>query len=141
MFNPVPFLALGAVAIGYFGAIDHTDRQFAEQPAPSIAAFTAAPNLSVQDFVARLPETVQDPHCDTVQAITAALHQDFAETKQASWSNSGTKDMELWASDLMGTWTLVHVESDAMACIVASGFGWSEGMTAQDVLQSAPVSS
>ncbi|NEX48124.1 hypothetical protein [Pseudotabrizicola algicola] len=139
MFNPLPLLALGAVAIGYFGAIDRTNRAFDAAQISPVAAFPATPGLSVHDFVAKLPQTVQDPLCDNKDVITASLAHDFAEGFHAEWLEHQAK-VELWTSDVMGTWTLLHVGSDGLACIVGSGFGWSEGMEARDILPDNPLS-
>lgn len=140
MFNPLPFLALGAAAIGYSGAINQTDRVFESMPAPSVVAFSATPDLSVQDFVGKLPETMQDPLCEQRNVVAASLSDDFAETLEASWDRPQDINMELWTSDLMGTWTLLHVRGDGLACILSSGFGWTEGMGADDIVTDRPLS-
>lgn len=141
MFNWVPVIAMGLVGIGYSGAISALDRAEATSvPDTTIVSFSAAPNLSVHDFVGQLPGSVQDPLCDAKQTITASLQHDFAEVFESTWEQQHRVSMELWASDLMGTWTLLRVETDALACIVASGFGWSEGMDAQDILSDRPLS-
>lgn len=140
MFNPLPLLALGTVAIGYAGAIDQTDLAFDTKPNPAIAAFPAATNLSVQDYVGGIPETIEDPLCDVREAITSSLSDSFAETLERTWEHEQNVEMELWTSDLMGTWTLLRVGNDSMACIVSSGFGWEDGMAAESVVQLRPVS-
>ena len=140
MFNPLPLLALGALAVGYAGAIKETDRAFAANTSTTVAAFPAAENLSVQDFVGKLPETVQDPLCDAKATVTASLSDDFAEVFEASWSSTADVSVELWTSDLMGTWTVLHVDDAGLACIVSSGFGWEEGMAAEAILQDRPLS-
>lgn len=140
MFNPLPLLALGAVAIGYAGAVDRTDRAFDAAPDVFIASFPAVTDLSVHEFVGRLPETVQDPLCDAKETITASLADDFAETLESTWLQEQTVSMELWASDLMGTWTLLRTGDDGLTCILSSGFGWSEGMTVESIVQNRPVS-
>ena len=140
MFNPLPFLALSAVALGYSGAMDRVEANFQADPAPAVTGFAAASNLSVQDFAASLPESLQDPLCDARDLITEDLSQDFAETLEASWAQDQDVTIEVWTSDLMGTWTVLHVENAGLACILSSGFGWTDGMTAQDVLRDQPLS-
>lgn len=140
MFNPIPFVALGAIALGYSVAIEKADAAFDAAPAPVVASFAAAPGLSVHNFIGRLPETVQDPLCDAHDAVTASLTEDFEEVLETSWTQEPTITVELWTSDLMGTWTLLTVGGDDMACIVSSGFGWSEGMDAESILQDRPIS-
>lgn len=141
MFNPLPILALGAVALGYAGAIDRTAPEFDFADPISVSAFSAGQDLSVQDFVGKLPLTLQDPHCDTPPMIAASLVDDFAESRHDVWTQGVDLKMELWVSDLMGTWTLLHVGADGITCIVSSGFGWTEGMQAQDVLAVTLVTS
>lgn len=140
MFNPLPFLALSAVALGYSGAIDRVDSSFQTDPAPTVSSFAAASNLSVQTFAGSLPQSVQDPYCDAKDVIVEDLSHDFAETFEASLEQDQTVSLEVWASDLMGTWTVLHVEKDGLTCIVSSGFGWTDGMSAEDVLQDRPLS-
>ena len=142
MVNLVPLMALGLVAVGYAGAINALDH--APDPHPravaGIVAFQAGPNLSVHGFVGQLPNALQDPLCDVKQTVTSSLTDDFAETLESAWNQQHQMSMELWASDLMGTWTLLRVESDALACIVASGFGWADGMGMKDIVQDGPLS-
>ncbi|MDR7124518.1 hypothetical protein [Pseudotabrizicola sp. 4114] len=140
MFNPLPLLALGAVAVGYAGAIDRVDQSFDLTLAPTVAAYTATPDLSVHDFVGKLPESVQDPLCDTKEVITVSLTDDFAETLEGQWVQEQSVNVELWTSDLMGTWTLLQVKGDGLTCIVSSGFGWTEEMTAESIVQNRPIS-
>lgn len=138
--NPIPLLALSTVAFGYFGAINQIEPRFQSTPAPTVTGFAAAPNLSVQEYVGTVPQTLQDPLCAAKDIIAEDLHQDFAETLEASWDQNGSATMEVWTSDVMGTWTMLRVENAGLACIVASGFGWTEGMTAEDVVQIRPLS-
>lgn len=138
MFNPLPLLALGAIGLGYASAIDHVDKTF--EGAPIVEGFTASPNLSVHDFVGRLPETVQDPWCDERETVAASLSDDFAETLESEWVQEHAVKMELWASDLMGTWTLLTVAEDGLTCILSSGFGWADGMDAESLVQIRPIS-
>lgn len=140
MFNPLPMLALSAVALGYSGAIDRAESSLQVSPVASVTGFAATPDLSVQDFVASLPETMQDPLCAARDVITADLSQDFAESLEASLVQDRGVSLEVWASDIMGTWTVLHVEHEGLTCIVSSGFGWTESTTAADVLQDRPLS-
>ncbi|MDO8882773.1 MAG: hypothetical protein U0934_13040 [Pseudotabrizicola sp.] len=142
MFNPLPLLALGVVAAGYAGAVDNlrSANDLGPDANPSIVAFAAAPNLSVQGFVGQLPQSIQDPLCDDTDVLTASLADDFAETFESTWMQQQQVSMELWASELMGTWTLLQVQEDGLACIVASGFGWTDGMGVQDVVPDRPLS-
>ena len=144
MLNPLAMLALGAVAVGYAGAVDHIGRNHDAMPVNAVVAFPAAAGLSVTEFVGKLPETVQDPLCDAKATITASLADDFAEKLEAEWVPAPSVRAELWASDLMGTWTVLHTASDggpdSMVCVVSSGFGWTEGIGPEQFLQDRPLS-
>jgi hypothetical protein len=141
MFNPLPLMALGVVAFGYAGSIDRVNRSFDSLPEPDITVFAPATNLSIHDYIGRLPETVQDPLCEPKSAMTASLGDDFAETHQISWQDSEPVSLELWASDLMGTWTVLSIHQNGLACVSASGFGWEAGMNVTDVMPTVAASS
>ena len=131
MINLLPFLALGAVAIGFASAMDRAEKI----PEPEqVQFFSAASNPSIDDFVGRIPQTVQDPLCDAEQAIKSQISEDFAESRKGTLPKAGIVRTEVWASDLMGTWTLITINDDRLACITASGFGWTSGMTLSNLL-------
>ncbi|MDM7459743.1 MAG: hypothetical protein P3W94_010450, partial [Paracoccus sp. (in: a-proteobacteria)] len=50
------------------------------------------------------------------------LRHDFAEEVVLTAGAEGT---EIWASELLGTWTVVAPRLDDTSCIVASGIGFS----------------
>lgn len=141
MLNSISLIALGAVAIVYAGATEQTGQHFENQPAPSVVSFDASPNHSVQDFVASLPQTVQDPLCGTKEQIASTLSDDFAESVLTVVRSDNGQMHEVWTSDLMGTWTLLDVTDRDLACIVQSGYGWTDGMTARDIVKPIPPSS
>jgi hypothetical protein len=141
MLNSIPLIALGAFAAVYAGAVAQDDQQVQAQPAASIVSFDATSSLSVQDFVASLPQGVQDPLCATKNQIAATLSHDFAESVLTVVRGDNGQMYEVWTSDLMGTWTLLDVTQPDLVCIVQSGYGWSAGMTARDIVKPAPLSS
>lgn len=141
MLNTISFVALGAIAIAYAGATNHIDQTFETMPAPSIVSFDASPNHSVQDFVSGLPQTVQDPLCGAKAQIATTLSEDFAESVLTVVRGDNGQMHEVWTSDLMGTWTLLDVTDGDLACIVQSGYGWTAGMTARDIVKPDPASS
>lgn len=67
------------------------------------------------------------PYCAADSEIHQTLQQDFNETPVPGDGHAAT---ELWASDQMGTWTLVVPRKDDTSCIIASGIGYD---TARDV--------
>ena len=141
MLNSLPLVALGAVAIVYAGAMAQADQHFDSLAAPSIVSFDSSSDLSVQDFVAALPQSVDDPLCGQKDQITATLSDDFAESVLSVVQGDAGQTHEIWTSDLMGTWTVLDVTDAATTCIVQSGYGWEKGMTARDILKPTPLSS
>lgn len=134
-------LALAAVAaIGglvlpaslAFSAIDFHADERAGAPVPRVwAAIAGADTPSVISMVSRQEAqgatdqlTPDEPYCDQSKTLTRTLAEDFAErlVQTRSKSPAGT---ELWGSDLMGTWTLVYQRQDGVACVIASGTGYS----------------
>lgn len=135
----LPMLALSAVAVGYFGAIGHTNEYFDTRPVAELTSYPASSNLSVNDIMERPAQTANQPFCDQTAEVTATLASDFAESEQSAWVEGKDMALQLWGSDMMGTWTLLHVGQDGIACVVSSGTGWSEGVTHQDILAMADI--
>lgn len=133
--NVLPMIALSTLAAGYFGAIDRVDQYFDTKADVELTAYAASPDLAVHDFMARAPQSVDQPFCDEVAKLTQTLALDFAEAKQDAWVQGQDMAMQLWASDVMGTWTVVHVGADQIACVVSSGTGWQQGAETADILQ------
>ncbi len=132
--NVLPMLALSAVAAGYFGAVDIADKYINTQPQAALTSYPASPHLTVHDLMERAPQSVDQPFCDQTAKVAETLAHDFAETEQNNWVQGGDMKLQLWGSEVMGTWTLLHVGNDDIACVVSSGTGWAEGMVPDDVL-------
>ena len=81
-------------------------------------------------------EGLDQPFCDAHVAMSIGLARDFGETRQTLPSVEA-QAIELWASEAFGTWTLIEVDGDRIACVTASGFGWTATSEAADLLQLA----
>ena len=130
--NPVPFLGLALIASGYAAATDSLDRWFAAQPEPQIAAYSAVqdgPAPSVYDMLNHGAEPYDRPHCAAHATLAASLTADFNEVQVASRTSGSGLVMQIFASEEMGTWTVVHAGADGVSCVVASGTGWMPGAT------------
>ncbi len=77
--------------------------------------------LSLAALVACTPATAQ-MSCAPHDRIVAGLEQRYGEVRQGAGLRLGEM-IELWASP-EGTWTLVAVRADGLACIVADGTDW-----------------
>ncbi len=135
----LPIIALSTVALGFFGGVDRTDRLFEAQPKPQLTSYAAGAELSVTDMMERAPQSVDQPFCDQSEKVGATLAHDFAEDRKDTWTEGKDMVLQLWGSEIMGTWTLLHVGQDDIACVVSSGTGWSGDSTPADVMAMTDV--
>ena len=93
------------------------------------SAIAGSDTASVIEMAAALPAGAMGeadaPYCDADPQIARTLAHDFGESLIDGSSFDG-KQAQLWASPVMGTWTLVLARADATSCIVASGIGFSD---------------
>ncbi len=135
--NPLPFLGLAAIASIYFAASDRLDARFAVLPQPEIMAYGAGGDASVYDMMSGDAQAMDQPHCEPDTTMAQNLSHDFAEEPVQVRTTGEGLEMELWASDLMGTWTVVHRGNDGISCIVSSGIGWTDATTPAKVFETA----
>ena len=95
------------------------------------------PTPSVYDVLGHLQLSEAETYCDVHQVLTQGLTDDFAETLQAEKTSSEGLKIELWTSDVMGTWTALHHGSDGISCVIASGVDWSAAIDANDLIRIA----
>ncbi|MFN3526164.1 MAG: hypothetical protein ACK4YU_08730 [Paracoccus sp. (in: a-proteobacteria)] len=110
----------------------------ADQPVQSWSAMAGVEVAALLDQVDDLPlsEVAIDdqPYCAVDDEIAHTLNHDFAEQPVLTAGLGGT---ELWASELMGTWTLVAPRDDDTSCIIASGIGYHDERDAEVYYSSA----
>ena len=94
-------------------------------------------DLSVFDTITEIGEAQSPdvPFCDRRGDLLSVLDHDFAESPRAQRPLGEARSVELWASDIMGTWTAVYTRADGVACVVSSGIGWERGHDAIALLQ------
>ena len=66
------------------------------------------------------------PHCAARDSVVASLQDRYAERHIASGLQSDTGLLEIWASDVDGSWTVLMTRPDGQTCVVASGTHWLE---------------
>ena len=104
----------------------------ATRPWDAVVAFVQAWPAMAGVETATLLEQAQDlptsdmavgdqPYCAADSEIHQTLQDDFNEAPVPGDGHAAT---ELWASDQMGTWTLVAPRPDDTSCIIASGIGY-----------------
>lgn len=127
MARPAPRIARSALA-GCVVALMAMPALSATRPDQPVQAWPAMAGVSVPVLLERaqtLPVSdlaVGDqPYCAADAEIHETLGQDFAESPVPGDGHAAT---ELWASDRMGTWTLVAPRADGTSCIIASGIGY-----------------
>ncbi|MES2665569.1 MAG: hypothetical protein V4712_05680 [Pseudomonadota bacterium] len=141
--NPIPFLALAAVASAYGVATDRLNQKFDTMPQPVLTSYAAqaSGDLAVYDVLSHGAEPLEQPLCQGNLELAATLTNDFAEMPVAQTLTEDGLAMQLWSSTLMGTWTLVHKGDDGMSCIVSSGTGWTTQSSPEDVFDAEILAS
>ncbi|MGP9803433.1 hypothetical protein [Paracoccus sp. NSM] len=101
-------------------------------PVESWSAMADIPAPDLRRLVENMPvsaEATQDqPYCASDDEIAFTLRHDFAEEVIVTAGAAGT---ELWASDILGTWSVVAPRADDTSCIIASGVGYSTDREAE----------
>lgn len=104
----------------------------------SVAAAAPAPFSRLVAPMEPAPDpSLTETWCDARAVVGETLRRDFAEEPRlAALTGTGLR-MEFWASDLLGSWTLVHHGQDGISCIVTSGMDWTKGADAAVLLDRA----
>ena len=138
-FTPIKTPALAIAAAAIFGtvtmAFSAIDPQHDAASAPldsmrpmdDIGGNIPYGDLSVFDAITEIGEaqSVDVPYCDHRATLLSTLDHDFAERPRLQHSLARDRSVELWASDVMGTWTAVYTRSDGVSCVISSGIGWT----------------
>lgn len=105
---------------GYTGDGRPMDDDVSDIPYGDLRAFDKINTIGV----AQSPDV---PYCDIRSKLTQTLDHDFAEKPRLEKTLSGNRSVELWASQIMGTWTAVYTRADGVSCVVSSGMNWTQG--------------
>lgn len=62
--------------------------------------------------------------CGGTEAIAAALTAEFGESRQSLGQSHNDTVIEVWASSLTGSWTILVILPTGMTCILAAGEGY-----------------
>lgn len=95
-------------------------------------ALAAAPDPRAEESL-----SLTENYCDARNVVAVTLRHDFDETPRRMQVTAEGMTMELWASEVMGTWTVVHHGGDGISCIVTSGQGWTGATDAAVMLDAA----
>jgi len=135
--TPALAVAFGAAVLGTvtvaFSSVDpkQPDPSLSEvqswRPMDDIGPDIPYGDLSVFDAIDEIgvAQSVDVPYCDVRAKLLDTLDHDFAESPQMQKPLPRERSVELWASDIMGTWTAVYTRSDGVSCVISSGIGWT----------------
>ena len=76
-------------------------------------------------------------YCDARASVGAMLQRDFAEEPRLAALTADGLVMEIWTSNTLGTWTLLHHGADGITCVVTTGRDWTAGSSAALLLEEA----
>lgn len=101
----------------------------ADRPMDDVGPDVSWGDLSVFDSISEIgaEQSPDVPYCDHRRALLDTLDHDFAEKQRVITPLEQNRSVELWASDIMGTWTAVYTRADGVACVISSGVGWEKG--------------
>lgn len=141
--NPLPILALAAVAGTYSVATHKLEQDFA---APSYVQSISYPmsnadDISVYGLVERVAPAMDTARCEAQAQMNTILTVDFEEKPIEKRIVGDGLHVELWGSTEMGTWTLIHDGSDGVACVISSGIGWTDESLPDQIFLNAPLAS
>lgn len=138
-----------ALPVGFAASMVLPDEQppkiddFAEygRPMDDHGSAIAYGDLSVFDAVEEFgaAQDVNVPYCDQRAQLVSTLKHDFAEHKKSHVPLEQGRSVELWASEIMGTWTAVYTRSDNVSCVVSSGLGWAAGQSPLALLEAEGI--
>ncbi|GGH55573.1 hypothetical protein GVY41_10445 [Frigidibacter albus] len=135
------FAALGLVVAAATLAMTAPAESFSYRLAPpseAVQRSAEAPsldNLAVLDLVTAYgdDQAYDEPYCDVRVTVTEKLSNDFEENRVSAPQERDGVFVELWASDRLGTWTMLATRTDGIACVIETGRDWA-GETGLDAL-------
>jgi hypothetical protein len=106
----------------------------------AVAVATAAPFPRLAEPATPMSAddlSLTETYCDLRATVNETLRRDFAEVPTVAALTGAGMMMELWTSDRLGTWTMVHHGTDGISCIVTTGGDWAADVDAVLLLDRA----
>ncbi len=125
--------AASALALVALATLTATATATAPLDFDALAIHTEAPITPEREKAEKA--ALQQSFCDTRGTVAQNLGDHFAEEPQARVLSLSGQEMELWASAIMGGWTVVHHGRDGISCIVATGQDWRADQDAHTLLE------
>lgn len=135
------FAALGLVVAAATLAMTAPAESFSYRltpPSDAMRSSSEVPsldNLALLDLVTAYgdDQAFDEPYCDVRVTVTEKLANGFEETRVSAPQERDGIFVELWASDRLGTWTMLATRTDGIACVIETGRDWA-GETGLDTL-------
>ncbi len=77
-------------------------------------------------LAATAPPAVAQTSCAPHDVVSARLVEQYGEEKIGAGLQSGARLFEVWRSEETGSWTILALGPDGIACVMASGFAWTD---------------
>jgi len=127
------FAGLGLVVAAATLAMTAPAESFSYRLAPpseAVQRSAEAPsleNLALLELVTAYgdDQAFDEPYCDVRVTVTEKLANDFEETRVIAPQERDGIFVELWASDRLGTWTMLATRADGIACVIETGRDWA----------------
>ncbi len=127
------FAALGLVVAAATLAMTAPAESFSYRltpPSDAMRSSSEVPsldNLTLLDLVTAYgdDQAFDEPYCDVRVTVTEKLANDFEEIRVSAPQERDGIFVELWASDRLGTWTMLATRTDGIACVIETGRDWA----------------
>lgn len=77
-------------------------------------------------LAATAPPVLAQSACGNHEAIVENLKMTYRESRIGRGLQSPTSLFEVWRSKEEGNWTILMLRPDGVACVMASGFAWTD---------------
>lgn len=75
-------------------------------------------------LAAAAPPAAAQTFCGPYETVSHSLVADFGETRIGRGLESATSLFEIWRSKDKGSWTIIRLDPNGRACVMASGSAW-----------------
>ena len=87
-------------------------------------------------LAAAAPPALAQTLCGRHEVVVENLTSIYKETVIGRGLHSSHSLFEIWRSSETGNWTIIMLRPDGIACVMASGFAWSDESAAPSLLNS-----
>ena len=88
-------------------------------------------------LAATAPPALAQTTCGGHETIVQGLATDYQESRIGRGLQSSTSLFEVWRSNEKGSWTILMLRPDGVACVIASGFAWTDELESPSFVETA----